>query len=84
MIQVKKFSAVWCGPCRMLKNIMVDVSAQVSVPIQDIDVDDNPELAQRYNVRSVPTVVIEKDGQEVKRFVGVQPAQTYVSAINSL
>jgi len=84
MVTIKKFSATWCAPCRMLNQVMGDVKSQVNVPINDIDVDANPQVAQQYGVRSVPTVVIEKDGQEVQRFVGVQPAQTYISSINSV
>jgi thioredoxin 1 len=70
----------------MLTNIMVDVQAQVgsNVQFRSIDVDQYPEIAQQYGVRNVPTVVIEKDEQEVKRIVGVQPAQTYISTINSV
>ena len=83
MVQVKKFSAVWCSPCRMLNNIMVDVKAQVNVAINDIDVDEHSDVAAQYGVRNVPTVVIEKDGREVQRIVGVQPAQTYINAINN-
>jgi len=84
MVTVKKFSATWCAPCRMLNQVMGDVTAQVNVPINDIDVDQNPAIAQQYGVRNVPTVVIEKDGQEVQRVVGVQPATTYVNIINGL
>lgn len=85
MIEVKKFSAVWCGPCRMLAQIMPQVQSQVDgVRFNNIDVDEYQDIAQKYGVRSVPTVVIEKDGQEVQRIVGAQPAQTYIDVINKL
>ena len=80
---VKKFSASWCGPCRMLAPMMESIKpAYNGVKFVDIDIDENSELAAQYGVRSVPTVIVEKDGVEVNRFVGVQSAMTYRNAIN--
>lgn len=73
------FSASWCGPCRTLGPIMNDVSQQI--PVQKVDVDSEFELASQYNVRNVPTVVLLDNGQEVKRFVGVQPKETYLNVL---
>ena len=73
------FSASWCGPCRTLGPIMNEVSQQI--PVQKVDVDSEFELASQYNVRNVPTVVLLDNGQEVKRFVGVQPKETYLNVI---
>ena len=73
------FSASWCGPCKMLAPIMNDVSQQI--PVQKVDVDSEFELASQYNVRNVPTVVLLDNGQEVKRFVGVQPKETYLNVL---
>jgi thioredoxin 1 len=73
------FSASWCGPCRTLGPIMNDVSQQI--PVQKVDVDSEFELASQYNVRNVPTVVLLDNGQEVKRFVGVQPKETYLNVV---
>ena len=73
------FSASWCGPCKTLGPIMNDVSQQI--PVQKVDVDSEFELASQYNVRNVPTVVLLDNGQEVKRFVGVQPKQTYLNVV---
>lgn len=76
------FSAPWCGPCRTLGPIMNEVATQV--PVTKIDVDSDYELAQKYNVRNVPTVILvktEEHGEsEVKRFVGVQPKNVYIQA----
>jgi len=78
MIQVKKFYATWCGPCKMLTPIMENVKGKFSnVQFEDIDIDSQFETAQKYFVRSVPTVIIEKDGQEIERLVGVQSEMTY-------
>jgi len=73
------FSASWCGPCKTLGPIMNDVSQQI--PVQKVDVDSEFELASQYNVRNVPTVVLLDNGQEVKRFVGVQPKETYLNVV---
>ena len=83
MIEVKKFEASWCGPCRALKPIFESVANKYSdVNFSYIDVDEQFELASKYGVRSVPTVVIEKNGKEVQRFAGVQSEMAYTNAIN--
>lgn len=86
MIEVKKFFGVWCGPCKALEPVFESLKGKVdnSVNISYIDVDRQQEEAVKYGVRSVPTVVIEQNGQEVKRLVGVQTEATYLREINSL
>lgn len=80
---VKKFSATWCGPCRMLAPMMESIKPSYSgVKFEEIDIDENANIAEKYGVRSVPTVIIEKDGVEITRFVGVQSAMAYRNAIN--
>jgi thioredoxin 1 len=84
MLKVLKFSASWCGPCKQLAPIFDQVKSEVSgVSFQDVDVDAESSLAIKYNVRGVPTIVIEKDGQEVKRLVGMQQKPSLTSTINS-
>jgi thioredoxin 1 len=83
MIEVKKFEASWCGPCRALKPIFENVASKYDdVNFSFIDVDEQFELASKYGIRSVPTVVIEKNGKEVQRFAGVQSELAYINAIN--
>ena len=83
MIEVKRFHAAWCGPCRMLAPIMEKIKPNFqNVNFVDIDVDTQFEEASKYIIRSVPTVIIEKDGKEVERFAGLQSEMAYVNAIN--
>jgi thioredoxin 1 len=73
MVEVKKFYAEWCGPCKVLTPLMENVKTKfTSVKFENVDIDSQFEIAQKYFVRSVPTVIIEKNGKEVERFVGVQ------------
>jgi thioredoxin 1 len=85
MIEVKRFHAAWCGPCRMLAPIMENVKGKFNeVTFTDVDVDTDYEEAQKYSVRNIPLVVIEKDGQEVQRFAGLQSEMAYVNALNEV
>ena len=83
MVTVKKFSAVWCGPCRALTPVMTEIKGQFSnVKFEDYDVDEFNEEVAKYNVTSVPTIIIEKNGEIVERFTGLSSKLAYVNAIN--
>ena len=85
MLEVKKFYATWCGPCKMLTPIMENVKGKfVDVKFENIDVDSQFEIASKYSIRSVPTVIIEKDGKEVQRFPGLQSEMAYTTQINEI
>ena len=85
MLEVKKFYAEWCGPCKMLTPIMEQVKQKFSdISFESINIDSQFEVAQKYYVRSVPTVIIEKDGEEVHRFAGLQSELAYTNALNEL
>jgi thioredoxin len=77
MKQYLYFSAPWCGPCRMLGPIMSEVSN--TIPVQKVNIDEDSATAQQYNVRSIPTVVLLENGQEVKRIIGVKQKAEYLS-----
>ena len=83
MIELKKFHAVWCGPCRVLNPVFDQLKNQnTNISFTHIDIDEEPQEASDSNVRSVPTIIVEKDGVEVDRFVGVQSFDTYQNSIN--
>ena len=85
MITVKRFTAAWCGPCKQLAPIIGQVQSEMSnIDFQTIDVDASPDLAVKYNVSSIPALIFEKDGQEVKRILGIQSKATLISILNSL
>ena len=72
MKTAKYFTATWCGPCQTFKPIMNEIKSE-GYYVEFIDIDNMSDLASKYNVRSVPTVVIEEGGVEVDRVVGAQP-----------
>lgn len=65
------FTAAWCGPCKMFKPVVEQVSAETGVSINYIDVDQQQELAQKYGINSVPTILVENNGNVVYRSSGV-------------
>lgn len=67
------FYAEWCGPCKMMAPIIEEIAGELQgkAKVGKINVDENQELAMEYNVMSIPTLIIFKDGKEAKRFVGV-------------
>ena len=68
------FWASWCGPCQMLLPIIEELAGEVTdAKICKVNVDEQPELAEKYGVMSIPTLVVVKDGKTVKTSVGVQP-----------
>ena len=69
--------APWCGPCHMIAPIIDQLAIELAgrVRVVKLNVDDNPRTAARFDLRSIPTLLVLKDGREVDRLVGVQPKQ---------
>ncbi len=79
------FHAVWCGPCKALKPILEDVKNTLgdSVRIIKVDVDKNPNLARRFSVSGVPTLMLFKNGNSIWRQSGVVPANQITQIIQA-
>ena len=77
------FFATWCGPCRMLAPVIDEVAAEnADVKVYKVDIDQSPDVAARYGVTSVPTLVVFKDGQVANRTVGAPPKQNVLALLN--
>ena len=80
------FWAAWCGPCRMQDPIIDEVAHELEgkVKIGKLNVDENPQSAQKFGVMSIPTLMIFKNGTVVKQFIGVQSKETLRGELNKL
>lgn len=70
------FFATWCGPCRMLAPVLEELEEETNVTIVKVDVDQVSDLARKYGIMSIPTLILFKDGQAVKKVVGFQDKQS--------
>ena len=79
------FWASWCGPCKMLSPVIDGLARKYEgrVLVGKVNIDDQPGLAMRFGVMSIPTVVFLKDGKEIDRKVGVQPAGVYTQILDA-
>ena len=79
------FWATWCGPCRMLSPLLDEVEEEMSdkITVVKVNVDDADEIAMRYRIMSIPTLLFFKYGQVVDKTVGAMPKSTLVDKINA-
>jgi len=78
--------AAWCGPCIMLGPVIDELAVELAgrVTVGKLNVDENPVIAGRFNVRSIPTMLILKDGKEVGRIVGAVPKSEILRRLNAV
>jgi thioredoxin 1 len=83
---VVDFWAPWCPPCRMVTPIIDELAKEFAgkVKIGKINVDENPQTAGQYNVMSLPSVILFKNGQPIRTMVGAQSKEDYKQAIEQL
>ncbi len=77
------FWAPWCGPCRMVAPVVDEIGAQYDgkVKVVKLNTDENPSVASQYGIRSIPTLMIFKDGQRVDMVVGAVPKTTLANTL---
>ena len=80
-VTLKDFYADWCGPCKTQDPILEDLSEEwTDVEFEKVNVDEQQDVANEYQVRSLPTLVVENDDEIVERFVGVTQAEDIEAA----
>ncbi len=84
-VLVVDFFANWCGPCKMVGPVLEELSKEYEgkATIVKVDVDQEQELAAQFNVMTIPTIILFKDGQKLKQVVGFQPKAQLAAFIDS-
>ncbi len=81
-IALVDFYADWCGPCKMLSPIIDEIAEErTDITVGKVNVDENNSLAAKYNVMSIPTMIIFKNGKEQARVVGVRPKEDILAEL---
>ncbi|MBQ9786111.1 MAG: thioredoxin [Clostridia bacterium] len=79
------FYATWCGPCKMLAPILDEVSEESDkVKIVKVDIDENMDIAEKYGIMSIPTLIVFKEGQEIAREVGFRQKTQILEIIENI
>ncbi|HGX1590812.1 TPA: thioredoxin [Staphylococcus aureus] len=83
-VQLVDFWATWCGPCKMIAPVLEELAAEYEgkADILKLDVDENPSTAAKYEVMSIPTLIVFKDGQPVDKVVGFQPKENLAEVLD--
>jgi len=79
------FAAQWCGPCKRLAPVIDEIAAEMGskIKVVAVDIDDNQDIASEYNILSVPTLIIFKNGKEISRNIGLVSKNALMEFINS-
>ena len=84
-ISVIDFWAPWCGPCKMMAPVVDKLATNnPDLKVGKVDIDESPQIAQKYNVMSIPTIIIFKDGEPVDQTVGVVNEKALMTKINAI
>lgn len=83
MKNVLYFTAAWCGPCRMFKPVLQEVTTELGIPTQIIDVDQHSELVQQNSITGVPTLIVFQDGTQTYRSTGAMSKQQLQKILES-
>lgn len=77
------FWAPWCAPCKMIAPTLNEIAEEESekITIGKVNVDENNPISQKYNIRNIPTLILFKDGKEIKRIMGVKPKKTLLKEL---
>jgi len=75
------FWATWCGPCKKMKPILEEVESEFNVVIGRVDADESADIAGKYNVSSIPTIIVLEDGVPVKTIIGAMPKHKLVKEL---
>jgi thioredoxin 1 len=80
------FWAVWCGPCQMVAPIVDELATEYAgkLKVMKLNTDENPEVAGRYQIMSIPTILFFKDGQPVEKLIGARPKKQFKDIIDQL
>ena len=75
--------ATWCGPCKMMSPVIDEIAEEMGdkIKVGKVDSDENPEIADKYEIMSIPTIMIIKNGQVVKTFIGVTDKNKILEAL---
>ncbi len=77
------FWAVWCGPCKMIAPVVEEIAGEYNgkLKVAKLDVDNNPETSMRFSIRSIPTIMIFKDGKVAEQIIGAVPKRALLDKI---
>ena len=82
MLKVIDFWAPWCGPCKQVEPILEEISKEYNILVGKLNVDDFPEISQKYQISSIPTMIVFENGIRVKQITGALPKHKLVKELD--